>query len=103
MYSTFCSNFKRPFFFRCNACDSLFSTYHSLEHHKELYEHWSDEDYDSLTDEDEDDYEDLYELDEDYIQAALKQQSSSRQNNSYHASSDQGFMPNHEERTILLM
>ena len=86
-------------FFRCNACDSLFSSYHSLEHHKELYEHWSDEDYDSLTDEDED-YEDLYELDEDYmIQAALKKQ----YRDGSAAASDQGFMPNHEERTILLM
>ena len=25
----------------------------SLEHHKDLYDHWSDDDYDSLTDEDE--------------------------------------------------
>ena len=53
-------------FSRCNTCDSLFNTLMSLEHHKELYEHWSDDDY--ITDEDDDfddDYE--YELDEEYI------------------------------------
>ena len=64
------------FFFSCNSCDSLFNTLMSLEHHKELYEHWSDDDY--ITDEDEDfeedeDYE--YELDAEYIRKMRKRAS----------------------------
>ena len=34
----------------------------SLEHHKDLYDHWSDDDYDSLTDDE--DFEDFYPLDD---------------------------------------
>ena len=30
----------------------------SLEHHKDLYDHWSDDDYDSMTDDE--DFEDYY-------------------------------------------
>lgn len=45
------------FFFRCSACDSIFPSLMSLEHHKEEFEHWSDEDDDILT-ESEDDEDD---------------------------------------------
>ncbi|CAG9865435.1 unnamed protein product, partial [Phyllotreta striolata] len=38
--------------FGCSACDSIFPSLMSLEHHKEEFEHWSDEDY--LTDSEED-------------------------------------------------
>lgn len=31
-------------FFRCSACDSLFPSLMALEHHKEEFEHWSEED-----------------------------------------------------------
>lgn len=85
---------------RCNACDSLFSTVMSLEHHKDLYDHWSDEEYDSYTDEDEDDFEDeeLYQMDDDFIQTMRLHRSNRR---SHHWAFEAPI--HHHEKAILLM
>ncbi len=61
---------KSRFIYSCNACDTLFSTLMSLEHHKELYDHWSEDEYISDTDFDEDEEEEDendFELDDSYL------------------------------------
>lgn len=79
---------------RCNTCDSLFSTNMSLEHHKELYEHWSDDDYDSMTDDE--DFEEYYSQYENSYWSNL------RGNNRPRLESEAEFMRNNEQSILLL-
>ena len=65
----------------------------SLEHHKDIYEHWSDDDFDS-DDDDDDDFE-LYDLDEEYIESL-------RRSHSDFVSRRQGS-GNYHDRAVLLM
>lgn len=71
----------------------------SLEHHKDLYDHWSDDEYDSLTDDEDFEDEELYEMDEDFIRA-MRCRNKSHQKY-YHT--DPEFLRNNHDTTILLM
>ena len=66
----------------------------SLEHHKELYEHWSDDDYDSMTDDE--DFEDYYNQYENSYWSNLRGHSRPR------LESEDEFMRNHEQSILLL-
>ena len=66
----------------------------SLEHHKELYEHWSDDDYDSMTDDE--DFEDYYSQYENSYWSNLRGHSRPR------LESEAEFMRNHEQSILLL-
>ena len=66
----------------------------SLEHHKELYEHWSDDDYDSMTDDE--DFEDYY------SQYGNSYWSNLRGTNRPRLESEAEFMRNNEQSILLL-
>ena len=104
MKSPFCANIKNIvvilfliaiYIFRCNTCDSLFSTNMSLEHHKDLYDHWSDDDYDSLTDDS--DFEDFYPLGTE----TSAYWCNLRRHNRIETETE--FMRNHHDQSILLL
>jgi hypothetical protein len=65
----------------------------SLEHHKEMYDHWSDDEYVSDTDDDDlDEDEDDFELNDDYLKRLRRRA----------REEETEFLQNHEQTTMLL-